>query len=88
MSEKLLVRSRGNSLPMLVRACSLYGGLNHMIFRFLVLLLDGDSFDNLVYSCARSSTWLFHTVGRLSQILHGFMKDWKGVSLTELAVVF
>ena len=26
---------------MLVRTCSLYGGLNHRIFRFLVLLLFG-----------------------------------------------
>ena len=26
---------------MLVRTCSLYGGLNHMIFRFLDLLLFG-----------------------------------------------
>ena len=41
VGEKSLVRSRRNSLPILLQTCSLYGGLNHKIFRFLDLLLFG-----------------------------------------------
>ena len=38
VSISVVVRSRRNSLLMLVRTCSLCGGLNHIIFRNLDLL--------------------------------------------------
>ena len=41
MGGTFVVKSRRNSLPMLVQTCSLYGGLNHIIFHFLDLLLFG-----------------------------------------------
>ena len=41
MRVKFLVESGRNSLPIVVRTCSLHGALKHIIFRFLILLLLG-----------------------------------------------